>query len=99
MSSEHRPAARPPPSGHAAAMQGVLATSSARASSETAISSPSNLAVLRLIRACSTGTSAGKQLDAGRRLRQAGRPFRHTAAGTDLGVIIPQRHVLNAAIV
>jgi hypothetical protein len=24
---------------------------------------------------------------------------RHTAAGTDLGVIIPQRHVLNAAIV
>jgi AcrB/AcrD/AcrF family len=24
---------------------------------------------------------------------------RHTAAGTDLGVVIPQRHVLNAAIV
>src|SRR5262249_60089218 len=64
-------------------------TSSARASSVSGRVRPSVLAVSQRANSWTPDGSLDRPIAL----------YRHTAAGTDLGVIIPQRHVLNAAIV
>src|SRR5262249_59320275 len=64
-------------------------TSSARANSVSGRVRPSVLAVSQRANSWTPDGSSDRPIALDR----------HTAAGTDLGVIIPQRHVLNAAIV